>query len=51
MALYEGIHGILGNDFIHLKNGSLDIITDVQTGDLPVNGVMFHKMAVSVVGV
>jgi arylsulfatase len=34
------MHGLLENDFINVKNTSLEIIAEVETGDKPANGVI-----------
>ena len=40
LTLYEGMHGLLENDFINIKNESFEIIADIETGDQPANGVI-----------
>lgn len=40
LTLYEGMNGLLENDFINIKNTSFEIVADVETGDTPVNGVI-----------
>ena len=40
LTLYEGMNGLLENDFINVKNTSLEIVAEVETGDTPVNGVI-----------
>ncbi|MCW8984042.1 MAG: sulfatase-like hydrolase/transferase, partial [Thermoanaerobaculales bacterium] len=40
LTLFEGMHGLLENDFINVKNTSLEIIAEVETGDKPANGVI-----------
>ena len=40
LTLYEGMNGLLENDFINVKNTSFDIVADVDSGDQPANGVI-----------
>lgn len=40
LTLYEGMTGLLENDFINVKNESFEIIADVETGEKPANGVI-----------
>ncbi|MEY8120723.1 MULTISPECIES: arylsulfatase [unclassified Falsihalocynthiibacter] len=40
LTLYEGMHGLLENDFINVKNTSVEIVAEVETGDDPANGVI-----------
>jgi arylsulfatase len=40
LTLYEGMNGLLENDFINVKNTSFDIVADVDSGDRPANGVI-----------
>jgi arylsulfatase len=40
LTLYEGMNGMLENDFINVKNTSFEIVADVESGDGPVNGVI-----------
>ncbi len=40
LTLYEGMNGLLENDFINVKNTSFEIVADIETGDEPVNGVI-----------
>ena len=40
LTLYEGMHGLLENDFINVKNSSIEIVAEVETGDEPVGGVI-----------
>jgi arylsulfatase len=40
LTLYEGMHGLLENDFINIKNTSFEIAADIETGDKPANGVI-----------
>ena len=40
LTLYEGMTGLLENDFINVKNTSFEIVADIETGDEPANGVI-----------
>ena len=40
LTLYEGMNGLLENDFINVKNTSFEIVAEMETGDKPVNGVI-----------
>ncbi len=40
LTLYEGMNGLLENDFINVKNTSLEIVAEIETGDKPANGVI-----------
>lgn len=40
LTLYEGMHDLLENDFINIKNTSFEIIADIESGEKPVNGVI-----------
>jgi len=40
LTLYEGMNGLLENDFINIKNTSFEIVAEIETGDEPVNGVI-----------
>ena len=40
LTLYEGMTGLLENDFINTKNSSFEIVADIETGDKPANGVI-----------
>lgn len=40
LTLYEGMNGLLENDFINVKNASVEIVADVDSGDDAVNGVI-----------
>jgi arylsulfatase len=40
LTLYEGMNGLLENDFINIKNTSFEIVADIETADKPVNGVI-----------
>ncbi len=40
LTLYEGMTGLLENDFINVKNTSFEIVADIESGDTPANGVI-----------
>jgi arylsulfatase A-like enzyme len=40
LTLYEGMHGLLENDFINVKNTSFEIVADLEVGAEPANGVI-----------
>jgi arylsulfatase len=40
LTLYEGMAGLLENDFINVKDTSFEIVADIQTGEQPANGVI-----------
>lgn len=40
LTLYEGMAGLLENDFINVKNTSFEIIADIESGDKAANGVI-----------
>ncbi len=40
LTLYEGMHGLLENDFINVKATSFEIVAEIETGDEPLNGVI-----------
>ena len=40
LTLYEGMTGLLENDFINVKNTSFEIVAEIETGDKPANGVI-----------
>jgi arylsulfatase len=40
LTLYEGMNGLLENDFINVKNTSFEIVADLETGTQPSNGVI-----------
>jgi len=40
LTLYEGMNGLLENDFINVKNTSFEIVAEIETGDKPANGVI-----------
>ena len=40
LTLYEGMNGLLENDFINIKNTSFEIVAEIETGDKPANGVI-----------
>ena len=43
LTLYEGMKGMLENDFINVKNTSFEIVADVESGDKPANGVILAQ--------
>lgn len=43
LTLYEGMTGLLENDFINIKNTSFEIVAEVETGDEPANGVIVSQ--------
>ena len=40
LTLYEGMNGLLENDFINTKNSSFEIVAEIETGDKPANGAI-----------
>jgi arylsulfatase len=40
LTLYEGMTGMLENDFINTKNTSFEIVAEIETGDKAANGVI-----------
>jgi hypothetical protein len=40
LTLYEGMNGLLENDFINIKNTSFEIVADIETGEKPAGGVI-----------
>jgi len=40
LTLYEGMHGLLENDFINVKNTSFEIVAEIESGQAPANGVI-----------
>lgn len=40
LTLYEGMNGLLENDFINTKNTSFEIVAEIETGDKPANGAI-----------
>ena len=40
LTLYEGMNGLLENDFINIKNTSFEIVAGIEIGDKPANGVI-----------
>jgi arylsulfatase len=40
LTLYQGMNGLLENDFINVKNTSFEIVAEIETGEKPVNGVI-----------
>jgi arylsulfatase len=43
LTLYEGMTGMLENDFINTKNGSFEIVADIEAGDKTTNGVIISQ--------
>jgi hypothetical protein len=43
LTLYEGMGGLLENDFINTKSTSWDIVADIETTESKTNGVIFSK--------
>ena len=43
LTLYEGMTGMLENDFINTKNTSFEIVAEIETGDKPANGVIVSQ--------
>ena len=43
LTLYEGMTGMLENDFINTKSASFEIVAEIETGDTPVNGVILSQ--------
>ena len=43
LTLYEGMTGMLENDFINTKNVSFEIVAEVETSDKPANGVIVSQ--------
>ncbi len=40
LTLYEGMHGLLENDFINVKNTSFGIEAEIESGDATADGVL-----------
>jgi arylsulfatase len=40
LTLYEGMDGLLENDFINVKNTSFEIVAEIETGEKAANGVI-----------
>jgi arylsulfatase len=40
LTLYEGMNGLLENDFINVKNTSFEIVAKIETTNKPANGVV-----------
>lgn len=40
LTLYEGMNGLLENDFINIKNTSFEIVAEIDGGDKAVSGVI-----------
>jgi arylsulfatase len=43
LTLYEGMTGMLENDFINTKNSSFEIVADIEAGDKTTNGVIISQ--------
>lgn len=43
LTLYEGMTGLLENDFINIKGVSFEILADVESDDTPANGVIVSQ--------
>jgi len=43
LTLYEGMAGLLENDFINVKNTSFTIVAEIETGHGPLNGVIVSQ--------
>jgi len=43
LTLYEGMTGLLENDFINIKNTSFEIVAELEAGDTPLNGVIVSQ--------
>ncbi|MGB5608657.1 sulfatase-like hydrolase/transferase [Eudoraea sp.] len=43
LTLYEGMTGMLENDFINTKNSSFEIVADIESGDKTTNGVIISQ--------
>jgi len=43
LTLYEGMEGLLENDFINVKNTSFEIVAEIESGDQPANGVIIAQ--------
>lgn len=43
LTLYEGMNGLLENDFINVKNTSFEIVAELELGDTPANGVVLAQ--------
>jgi len=43
LTLYEGMTGMLENDFLNVKNTSFEIDVDLESGDKPANGVILAQ--------
>ncbi len=43
LTLYEGMTGMLENDFINTKSTSFEIVAEIESGDTPANGVILSQ--------
>ncbi|MGB5481164.1 MAG: arylsulfatase, partial [Eudoraea sp.] len=43
LTLYEGMTGMLENDFINTKNSSFEIVANIEAGDKTTNGVIISQ--------
>ena len=43
LTLYEGMKGMLENDFLNVKNTSFQIVAEVDSGDQPISGVILSQ--------
>ena len=43
LTLYEGMTGMLENDFLNVKNTSFSIVAEIDSGDTPANGVILSQ--------
>ncbi len=43
LTLFEGMNGLLENDFINIKNTSFEIVADLESNDKPSNGVIVSQ--------
>jgi len=43
LTLYEGMNGLLENDFINIKTTSWEIVADIETADTPANGAIVSQ--------
>jgi arylsulfatase len=43
LTLYEGMTGLLENDFINIKDTSFEIVADIDSGSTPANGVIVSQ--------
>ena len=43
MTLYEGMTGMLENDFLNTKNSSFEIVAEIESGSKSINGVILSQ--------